>query len=144
MIIRWCKAKILLMFELYLNLFLKRYIYISLLENMIIFLIGHCRTFLQFTICWLLFQYVCILITILSINCRRARMYTVKYHIHHNVTIYLLDRSLVVSSGTLGPVHIKVHCCLHDAVQLIDGIVSPSVTVYVVVGGDILTMLDVC
>jgi hypothetical protein len=44
--------------------------------------------------------------------------------------------SLVVPPGTLGPVHIKVHCGLHDAVQLIDGIVSPSVTVYVVVGGN--------
>ena len=42
-------------------------------------------------------------------------------------------------SGTLGPVHIKVHCGLHDAVQVIDGIVSPSVTVYVVVGGDSVT-----
>ena len=47
--------------------------------------------------------------------------------------------SLVVPSGTLGPVHIKVHCGLHDAVQVIDGIVSPSVTVYVVVGGDSVT-----
>jgi hypothetical protein len=44
-----------------------------------------------------------------------------------------------VPSGTLGPVHIKVHCGLHDAVQLIDGIVSPSVTVYVVVEGDMVT-----
>jgi hypothetical protein len=42
----------------------------------------------------------------------------------------------VVSSGTLGPVHIKVHCGLHDALQLIDGIASLSVTVYVVVGAD--------
>ena len=32
-----------------------------------------------------------------------------------------------------------MHCGLHDAVQLIDGMVSPSVTVYVVVGGDSLT-----
>jgi hypothetical protein len=47
--------------------------------------------------------------------------------------------SLVVSSGTLGPVHIKVHCGLHDALQLIDDIVSPSVTVYIVVGRDRLT-----
>jgi hypothetical protein len=44
--------------------------------------------------------------------------------------------SLVGPLGTLGPVHIKVHCGLHDALQLIDGIVSPSVTVYVVLGGD--------
>jgi hypothetical protein len=47
--------------------------------------------------------------------------------------------SLVGPLGTLGPVHIKVHCGLHDAVQLIDDIVSPSVTVYVVVGGDSVT-----
>jgi hypothetical protein len=47
--------------------------------------------------------------------------------------------SLVGPLGTLGPVHIKVHCGLHDALQLIDGIVSPSVTVYFVVGGDKLT-----
>jgi hypothetical protein len=53
--------------------------------------------------------------------------------------IFCRYRSLVVPSGTLGPVHIKVHCGLHDAVQLIDGIVSPSVTVYVVVGGDSVT-----
>ena len=33
----------------------------------------------------------------------------------------------------------KAHCGLHDEVQLIDGIVSPSVTVYVVVGGDSIT-----
>ena len=32
-----------------------------------------------------------------------------------------------------------MHYGLHDAVQLIDGIVSPSVTVYVVVGGDSVT-----
>jgi hypothetical protein len=32
-----------------------------------------------------------------------------------------------------------MHCGLHDAVQLIDGIVSPTVTVYVVVGGDSVT-----
>jgi hypothetical protein len=50
--------------------------------------------------------------------------------------IFCRYRSLVVPSGTLGPVHIKVHCGLHDAVQLIYGIVSPSATVYVVVGGD--------
>jgi hypothetical protein len=48
----------------------------------------------------------------------------------------------VVSSGTLGPVHIKVHCDLHDAVQLINGIVSPSVTVYIVVDGDRITYSD--
>ena len=48
-------------------------------------------------------------------------------------------KSLVVPSGTLGPVHIKVQCGLHDAVQLIDGMVSPSVTVYVVVGGNSVT-----
>jgi hypothetical protein len=53
--------------------------------------------------------------------------------------IFCRYRSLVVPSGTLGPVHIKVHCGLHEAVQLIDGIVSPSVTVYVVVGGDRIT-----
>jgi actin-related protein len=34
---------------------------------------------------------------------------------------------------------VKVHSGLHDAVQLIDGIVSPSATVYIVVGGDSLT-----
>ena len=39
-------------------------------------------------------------------------------------------------SGTLGPIHIKVHCGLHDAVHIIDDTVSPSVTVYVVVGGN--------
>jgi hypothetical protein len=32
-----------------------------------------------------------------------------------------------------------MHCGLHDAVQLIDGILSPTVTVYVVVGGDSVT-----
>ena len=53
--------------------------------------------------------------------------------------IFCRYRSLELSSGTLGPVHIKVHCGLHDAVQLIDGIVSPSVTVYVWVGGDSVT-----
>ena len=53
--------------------------------------------------------------------------------------IFCRYRSLVVSLGTLCPVHIKVHCGLHDAVQLIDGMVSPSVTVYVVVGGDRVT-----
>ena len=42
-------------------------------------------------------------------------------------------------SGTSGPVHVKVHCGLHEAVQLICGMVSPSVTVYVVVGGDSVT-----
>ena len=31
------------------------------------------------------------------------------------------------------------HCGLHDALQLIDDIVSPSVTVYVVVGEDSVT-----
>jgi hypothetical protein len=50
--------------------------------------------------------------------------------------IFCRYRSLVVPPGTLGPVHIKVHCGLHDAIQLIDGRVSPSVTIYVVVGGD--------
>jgi hypothetical protein len=50
--------------------------------------------------------------------------------------IFCRYRSFVVPSETLGPVHIKVHCGLHDAVQLIDGIVSPSVTIYVVVEGD--------
>jgi hypothetical protein len=53
--------------------------------------------------------------------------------------IFCRYRSLVVPSGTLGPVHIKLHCGLHDAVQLIDVIVSPSVTVYIVVGGDRVT-----
>ena len=53
--------------------------------------------------------------------------------------IFCRNRSLVVSSGTLSPVHIKVHCGLHDAVQLIEGIVSPSVTLYVEVGGESVT-----
>jgi hypothetical protein len=53
--------------------------------------------------------------------------------------IFCRYRSLVVPPGTLGPVHIKVHGGLHDAVQLIDGILSPSVTVYVAVGGDKVT-----
>jgi hypothetical protein len=48
-------------------------------------------------------------------------------------------RSLVVPSGTLGPVHIKMHSGLHDAVQLTDGKVSPSVTVYVMVDGESVT-----
>ena len=46
----------------------------------------------------------------------------------------------MVPSGTLGPVHIKVHCGLHDTVQLINGIVSPSVTKYAVVDGDRVTV----
>jgi hypothetical protein len=50
--------------------------------------------------------------------------------------IFCRYRPFVVSSGTLGPVHIKLHCGLHDAVQLIYCIVSPSITVYVVVGGE--------
>ena len=50
--------------------------------------------------------------------------------------IFCRYKSLVVPSGTFGPVHIKVHCGLHDAVQLIEGILSPSVTVYDAVGGD--------
>ena len=49
--------------------------------------------------------------------------------------IFCRYRSLVVPLGTLGPVHIKVHCGLHDAIQLINGIVSPSITVYVVLRG---------
>ena len=53
--------------------------------------------------------------------------------------IFCRYRSLVALSGTLGTVHIKVHSGLHDAVQLIDGIVSPSATVYIVVGGDSVT-----
>jgi hypothetical protein len=50
--------------------------------------------------------------------------------------IFCRYRLLIVSPGTLGPAHIMEHCGLHDALQLIDDIVSPSVTVYVVVGGD--------
>ena len=53
--------------------------------------------------------------------------------------IFCRYRSLVVPPGTLGPVHIKEHSGLHDAVQLIDGILSPTLTVYVVVGGDSVT-----
>ena len=53
--------------------------------------------------------------------------------------IFCRYRLLAVPSAKLGPVHIKVHCGLHDAVQLIDGIVSPTLTVYVVVGGDRVT-----
>jgi hypothetical protein len=53
--------------------------------------------------------------------------------------IFCRYRTLIVPPGTLGPVHIKIHCGLHDAVQLIDGIVSPALTVYVMVGGDSVT-----
>jgi hypothetical protein len=53
--------------------------------------------------------------------------------------IFCRYRSLVLPSGTLGPVHIKIYSGLHDAVQLIDDIISPSVTVYVMVDGESVT-----